>query len=245
MSSIENQADFSQDIHQIWTELYKKLWPQVEQYACQDYLDGAEILDLPKDCVPTVQFLNNAITPRTGWQVERTSVRYTDAVPWYKKFAQRIFLITNYMRSWDEIDWTPEPDMWHDVFGHLPFMVHKHYADLEDLFAPAFLAAKTDEQRDNIKRLAWYSTEFGLIREKGEIKLFGAGLISGSEELDNVIADTVPTRPFTIENVIKHDKAVWEHNQILFVIDSIDELTEELNRYFAPIMAQEEPVVNL
>jgi phenylalanine-4-hydroxylase len=111
------------------------------------------------------------------------------------------------------------------------------------MFAPAFLAAKTDDQRENIKRLAWFSTEFGLIRENGGIKLFGAGLISGAAELDNVMEGRVPTKPFTIENVILHDKAVWEHNQILFIIESVDQLKEELARYFDPVLAGEEPVL--
>ena len=227
---------FSQELHDIWAELYKRLWPRVKESACKDYLDGWEILKLPADRIPSVDYLNSKINPRTGWTIERTAVRYTDAVPWYNKFSQRIFLITDYMRSWEEIDWTPEPDMWHDIFGHLPFMVLKHYAELEELFAPAFLAAKNDEQRDNIKRLAWYSTEFGLIREAGKIKLFGAGLISGAAELDNVMDGRVPTSPFTIENVIQFDKAVWEHNKQLFIIESVDQLKEELGRYFDPIL---------
>lgn len=237
-------VEFPKELHEVWTDLYKKLWPRIERHACRDYLEGAKILNLPVDRIPTLDELNGCITPRTGWTIERTHVRYTDAVPWYKKFDKRIFLITNYMRSREEIDWTPEPDMWHDIFGHLPFMVHKHYAEAEELFAPAFLAAKSPAQRENIKRLAWFSTEFGLIREDGEIKLFGAGLISGGDELDNVIEGRVPTKPFTIENVILHDKAVWEQNSILFIIDSMDQLTAELARYFDPIKAGEDPVLD-
>jgi len=237
------ESRFSEDLYRIWESLYERLWPKVAENACRDYMEGAKILNLPVDRIPTVDELNEKITPRTGWKVERTSVRYTDAVPWYHKFNQRIFLITDYMRSFEEIDWTPEPDMWHDIFGHLPFMVLKRYAELEELFAPAFLAAKTKDQRENIKRLAWFSTEFGLIREEGKIKLFGAGLISGAKELDNVMQGKVPVRPYTIENVILHDKAVWEHNSILFVFDSIDEVKAELARYFEPIKAGEEPVL--
>ena len=110
-------------------------------------------------------------------------------------------------------------------------------AELQDLFAPAFLAAKTDLQRDNIKRLAWFSTEFGIIRENGHKKLFGAGLISGASELDNVLDGRVPIEEFTIENVPRHDKAVWEQNSILFVFDSVEALIAELRRYFDPICA--------
>jgi len=144
------------------------------------------------------------------------------------------------MRSWEEINWTPEPDMFHDIFGHLPFMTLPHYAELQDMFAPAFLAAD-DEQRENIKRLAWFSTEFGLIRENGELKIFGAGLMSGNSEMLNVVNGNVPVKEFTVENVIQFDKAVWEQNSILFVFESFDQLILELKRYFEPIKAGELP----
>lgn len=234
--------EFDADLHKIWNVLYRAQLPKIHEYACSDYLRGFELLELPAEHIPSMEFLNQRITPRTGWRVERTAVRYTDAEPWYHKFNQRTFLITDYMRGWDEIDWTPEPDMFHDIFGHLPFMTLPHYTDLQGMFAPAFLAAN-DEQREHIKRLAWFSTEFGLIRQDGEIKIFGAGLISGRAEMENVIRGNVPVKEYTIENVIGYEKAVWEHNKILFVFDSIDQLKAELRRYFDPIRAGEAPSI--
>jgi len=234
--------EFSAEQHEIWATLYRKQLPGVEKYACRDYLTGFDLLGLPADHIPSLDTVNGRITPRTGWRTERTVVRYTDAVPWYHKFRQRIFLITDYLRSWEELDWTPEPDMFHDIFGHLPFLTLKHYAELEDLFAPAFLAAN-NEQRENIKRLAWYSTEFGLIRENGRLKIFGAGLISGNAEMENVVQGNVPIQQFTIENVTQYDKAVWEHNSVLFVFDSVDQLITELNRYLEPISTRKQPAM--
>ena len=232
---------FTEDQHKLWRELYKRLKPRIEQGACAEYIEGFERLALPEDHIPSVDELTAKITPAVGWGVERTTVRYSDAVAWYSKFNEKIFIITDYMRSWEEIDWTPEPDMFHDVFGHLPFMTLNRYARVQELFAPAFLAAKTDEQRENIKRLAWFTMEFGLIREKGALKLFGAGLISGADELDNSLGGKMPVEPFTIEKVIRHEKAVWEQNNILFEIESMDTLAAELRRYFDPILEGKEP----
>lgn len=237
----QEQVDFTEDQHRLWGALHERLWPRIEAHACQEYLEGAGLLALPRDRIPTVDELNGAITPRTGWRVERTAVRYSDAKDWYAKFATRTFLVTDYMRSWEEIDWTPEPDMWHDIFGHLPFMTLPAYAALEDLYAPAFLAARTDAQRDHVKRLAWFSTEFGLVRQGGQRKLFGAGLISGGSELENVMAGRIEVQPFTIENVIQHDKAVWEQNAILFEFESLAALVAELRRYFDPLVAGRDP----
>ncbi|HLD92767.1 MAG TPA: hypothetical protein VI703_00995 [Anaerolineales bacterium] len=222
---------FSEQQHKVWRDLYARQLPNVQKFACREYLDGFELLDLPADRIPQLNELNAVITLRTGWRTVRTVVRYSDAVPWYHHFAKRQFLITDYMRGRHEMDFTPEPDMFHDIFGHLPFMVLPQYTALQELFAPAFLRA-TPRQRENIKRLAWFSTEFGLIRENGEPKIFGAGLISSFGEIQHVMAGKTPIRPFTIENVIGFEKAIYTFNEVLFIFDSIKALKMELARYF-------------
>jgi phenylalanine-4-hydroxylase len=225
---------FTREQHDVWRELYSRQFPNVRKYACKEYLMGFDILGLPATRIPQLDELNAMITPRTGWRTVRTVVRYSDAVPWYHHFAKRQFLITDYMRGRHEMDFTPEPDMFHDIFGHLPFMVLPEYAALQDMFAPAFLKA-TAEQRENIKRLAWYSTEFGLIREDGELKIFGAGLISSFGEIGHVMGGGTPVHPFTIENVISYDKAIYNYNDLLFEFESMDALKAELARYFGGI----------
>ena len=225
---------FEEEQHAVWRTLFERQLPRVRRWACRDYLEGWDLLALPADRIPGIAELNRRITPRTGWRAVRTSVRYTDAVPWYRHFARREFLVTDYMRSREELEFTPEPDMFHDIFGHLPFMTLPRYAALEDLFAPAFLRAD-DEQRELIKRLAWFSTEFGIICEGGELRAFGAGLLSSIAELEAAMTGAVPLLPFTLENVVRHEKAVWSHNEVLFVFDSVESLAAELTRCFAAV----------
>lgn len=240
MSSLADQtvmdpdADvaFSDEQHAIWKALFAKQAPAVEKYACKEYLEGARRLRLPADRIPSVQWLNERITPFTGWRTVRTTVRYSDAVQWYKHFAQKEFLITDYVRSADELDFTPEPDMFHDVFGHLPYFTLGPYVEIQEMFAPAFHKSKTDEQREAVKRLAWYSTEFGLIRENGEPKLFGTGLISSSGEMEHVLGGKTPLHPFSAEVIVNHEKAIWSYNEQLFVFDSLSALKHELASYF-------------
>ena len=186
----ENQEIiFSDEQHGIWADLFAGIHqPYLLEHLCQEYKNGLVLLQLDPRRIPTVTHLNERITPRTGWHIERTAVRYTLADDWYAKFAQRIFLITDYLRTRDQMEFTPEPDMFHDIFGHLPFLTQKFYARIEDKFAPAYLKA-TQEEREVIKRLAWYSTEFGLVIEDNRIKVFGAGIISGRSELSNTIME--------------------------------------------------------
>ncbi len=224
---------FTAEQHRIWSTLWRRQFPRAQRYACREYLEGFEILGLPTDRIPSLHFLNRRIAPRTGWKTVRTLVRYSDAQPWYQAFARKEFLITDYMRGWPELDFTPEPDMFHDIFGHLPFMVLPRYTELQEMFAPAFQRAGTREKpREDIKRLAWFSTEFGLIRENGDLRVFGAGLISSAGEIENVMAGNVPILPFKIENVLKRDKAIYSYNDVLFAFDSLDALKAELASYF-------------
>jgi len=188
--SVENQEIvFSEEQHAIWADLFVGVHqPYLLEHLCQRFKDGLALLELDPRHIPTVAHLNARITPRTGWRIERTIVRYTLADDWYKKFAQRIFLITDYLRTRDQIEFTPEPDMFHDIFGHLPYLTMEFYARIEDKFAPAYMKATPDE-REVIKRLAWYSTEFGLVVENNRFKVFGAGIISGRAELANTILE--------------------------------------------------------
>lgn len=229
--SAENQEiAFSPEQHSIWADLYAGIHqPYLMEHLCKEYLTGLEQLELDPQHIPTVAHLNERITPRTGWRIERTVIRYTLADDWYKKFAQRIFLITDYLRTRDQMEFTPEPDMFHDIFGHLPYLTMDFYARIEDKFAPAYMKATTDE-REVIKRLAWYSTEFGLVMEDNRLKVFGAGIISGRAEFANTIMEFYR---LSRDNVLNYTENVFDQLQELFfahqddvyrIIDGVNDL---------------------
>lgn len=229
--SAENQEIvFSAEQHAIWADLFAGIHqPYLMEHLCKEYITGFDLLDLDPLHIPTVEHLNSRITSRTGWRIERTVVRYTLADDWYKKFAKRIFLITDYLRTRDQMEFTPEPDMFHDIFGHLPYLTMDFYARIEDKFAPAYLKA-TPEEREVIKRLAWYSTEFGIVIQENCFKIFGAGIISGRAELANTIMEFYR---LSRDNVINYTENVFaqlndlfqSHKQDLFrIIDGVNDL---------------------
>ncbi len=188
-TSAAQEITFTAEQHLIWADLYAGIHqPHFLEHVCQEFSVGLELLQLDPLHIPSIDYLNQRITPRTGWHIERTAVRYTNADAWYTRFEKHVFLITDYLRSRDQMEFTPEPDMFHDIFGHLPYLTQNFYARIEEKFAPAYLKA-TPEEKEVIKRLAWYSTEFGLVIQDGRFKVFGAGTISGRAELANTIKE--------------------------------------------------------
>jgi phenylalanine-4-hydroxylase len=229
--SVENQEiAFSEEQHAIWAGLFPGVHqPYLMEHICEEFKKGLGLLELDPHHIPTLAHLNDQITPRTGWHIERTVVRYTLADDWYKKFAQRVFLITDYLRTRDQMEFTPEPDMFHDIFGHLPYLTMEFYARIEDKFAPAYLKATQDE-KEVIKRLAWYSTEFGLVIQENRFKVFGAGIISGRAEFANAIMEFYR---LSRDTVIDYTADVFEqlneqflsHKTDLYrIIDGVNEL---------------------
>jgi phenylalanine-4-hydroxylase len=202
------------------------------EHICAEWKLGMQFLQLDPGRIPTVKHLIEQITPRSGWRIERTVVRYTMADDWYKKFAQRVFLITDYLRTRDQMEFTPEPDMFHDIFGHLPFLTQEFYARIEDKFAPAYMKATTEE-REVIKRLAWYSTEFGLVTQENRFTVFGAGIISGRKELTRTIMEFYR---LGVDNVIDYSKDVYQQlnhhflankNNLYKIIDGVNALHQK------------------
>jgi phenylalanine-4-hydroxylase len=213
------EISFSAEQHAIWADLFAGVHrSHLLEHICQEYKDGFALLGLDPQRIPTVAHLNERIQPRTGWRIERTAVRYTLADDWYAKFAQRIFLITDYLRTREQLEFTPEPDMFHDIFGHLPYLTQKFYARIEDKFAPAYMKA-TQAEREVIKRLAWYSTEFGLVMEDNRFKVFGAGTISGRSELANTIMEFYRLGR---DNVIDYSGDVFAQLQEHFTVHKED-----------------------
>ena len=161
---------------------------------------------------------------------------------WFTALSNKEFPITSYIRDQKELDFTPEPDIFHDIFGHQPFMCIPEYVEIFNMFASAYSKTKTDQQRRDIGRLAWFGYEFGLIKEEDEIKAFGAGLLSSFSEIQNINSDSIPKKQFSIENVLAGHKpggnrigdrvyGVTENTE-LFVFNSLNHLKSELARYF-------------
>ncbi|MDZ4770557.1 MAG: amino acid hydroxylase [Chloroflexota bacterium] len=211
----------------IWSTLYTRQWANAERHAVRLWLDGVRALDLKSDRIPDFAILSDRIHDLTGWRLVSTEVQYSSGQDWFEALARKEFLITEYIRDADVLDYTPLPDIFHDVFGHLPFLADQRYADYLHRFAQTAIQYTTDE-RKSLGSLWWYTVEFGLLRERGELKALGAGLLSSVAELQRAYSDAVTRRPYTLSAFESLAPSPHNFHETLFVLESFEQVEDAL-----------------
>lgn len=208
-----------------WTILFERAMPRVRRRASRLYLEGQRNLGLTPEHIPNFEQMNEWFKENVGWELVSTDVQYSDGQTWFEHLVRREFLITEYIRERDSLDYTPLPDIFHDAFGHLPWMSHRWYADLVLDFARVMLAADP-EDRPGLGSIWWYTIEFGLIREDGEVKAFGAGLMSSYEEIEVAFSDRVERLPFDPQTIAPVKPSPHELHKKLWILDSVEQLED-------------------
>ncbi len=211
--------------NEVWQILFERQFPNVQKYACQMYFEGHKKLDLLPERLPDFNELNERFQELVGWELVSTDIQYSSGQDWFEHLAKREFLVTEYIRERDSLDYTPLPDIWHDTFGHLPMMANKEYADLVHEYAEVMLRY-TPEERKGLGSIWWYTIEFGLIREQGDIKAFGAGLFSSYEELQITFTDRMLKLPFDPETIAPVAPSPHFIHDKLWIMDSFDQFKQ-------------------
>lgn len=219
----QDWAAYTEEEHGVWGLLYERRMAALRQTGSRLFLEGAQWIGLRPDRVPDLADVNARLAARTGW----SAVAVTGFLPARKFFgclAQRRFPTTVTVRPRSQLDYLPEPDIFHDVFGHVPLHAHPVFADFLQRFGCAASAAVTDAQIEAMARLFWFTVEFGLIREGTGTKVYGSGLISSHGDAANALGPDCDRRPFTLEAVLAQPFEIDHFQQVLFTIDSFDQL---------------------
>lgn len=225
-------SDYTREQHDVWALLFARRMATLRDTGSDVFLRGAEVIGLREDRVPDLAEVNARLAPLTGWRAVPVS-GFLPAPAFFSALSARRFPTTISVRPRAQLDYLPEPDIFHDVFGHVPLHSDPVFAQFLQRFGRLAASARSEEETAAMARLFWFTVEFGLVRERGAIRLYGSGLISSSSDAANALGPSCDRRPFSLGAVLAQPFEIDHLQNVLFVIDSFDELfaaTEEAAR---------------
>lgn len=233
--------DYSSAEHAIWDTLYARQLALLPGRASAAFLHGLEVLRLSDAGIPDFRELSQRLMALTGWQVVAVPGLVPDDV-FFDHMANRRFVAGNFIRRADQLDYLEEPDVFHDVFGHVPMLADPVFADYMAAYGRGGLRALKlggEAYLKYLSRLYWYSVEFGLVEEGGDLRIYGSGIVSSGAESVFALDDDSPNRiGFDLERVMRTEYRIDDFQQNYFVIPSFDELLRvTVETDFAPVYA--------
>ena len=227
---IEQDWDaYSPEQHAVWAELVNRRMPALREHACQEYLDGFEVIGLREDSIPNLALVNRRLEPRTGWNATPVS-GFLPADAFFEMLAARRFPTTTWLRDRQSLEYIPEPDIFHDVFGHVPMHAHPVFADFLQQYGKVCAGLRDKDALERMGRLFWFTVEFGVIRQAGRLKLYGSGLISSHGESNYVLqaesGGGPEIRDFNLDQVLEQEFLVSEMQKVLYAIESFEQIYE-------------------
>jgi phenylalanine-4-hydroxylase len=221
----QDWAAYTPEEHAVWAELVSRRMPQLREHACAAYLEGFEQIGLQADRLPELAAVSARLRPRTGWESTPVS-GFLPAGAFFAMLAARRFPTTTWIRSREALEYTPEPDIFHDVFGHVPMHAHPVFADFLEHYGKVCAGLTRPEDLERMGRLFWFTVEFGVIREGGAVKVYGSGLVSSHGECTRVVegGSGVEVRPFDLEQVLEEPVDTGSMQNVLYAVESFEQL---------------------
>jgi phenylalanine-4-hydroxylase len=235
----QDWASYSADEHARWDTLFSRQSAQLPGRVVDAFLNGLDVLKLSRAGIPDFAELNEHLGARTGWTVAAVPGLVPDAV-FFDHLANRRFVAGRFIREAHQMDYLREPDVFHDVFGHVPLLADPVFADYMQAYGRGGLRAMRLGGLENLARLYWYTVEFGLIRQRNELKIFGAGIVSSHGESIYALSDLAPQRiAFNLKRVMRTNYKIDDYQQTYFVIPSFEDLLRQtVETDFAPLYAE-------
>jgi phenylalanine-4-hydroxylase len=227
---------YTQEEHRTWDTLFERQAKLLPGRASDAYLRGLDVLKLSKPGIPDFEELSERLMKLTGWQVVAVPGLVPDEV-FFDHMANRRFVAGNFIRRPDQLDYLQEPDVFHDVFGHVPMLADPVFADYLAAYGRGGQRALGLDALKYLGRLYWYTVEFGLIEEAAGLRIYGSGIVSSFSESRFALDDPSPNRiGFDLKRVMRTEYRIDDFQQNYFVIPSFDELLRvTVETDFAPL----------
>ena len=230
----QDYASYTAADHDTYRRLYERQRALLPGLASQAFIDALPSLGA-SDRIPRFEEVNERLYKATGWELVGVP-GLIPGVPFFTLLANRKFPVTDWIRKPEEFEYIVEPDIFHDLFGHVPLLFNPVFADYVQRYGQGGLKAQGLGSCEMLSRLYWYTIEFGLIREAGQLRAYGAGILSSSGELAYSVQSPEPQRiPLQLERTMRTRYKIDTYQQTYFVIDSFEQLFEMTAADFAPI----------
>jgi monomeric phenylalanine-4-hydroxylase len=228
-TGVITDVDYTAREQRVWRYVAEELEELQQKYASPFYLRAKKDLGITTDRIPQLTEMNRRLRELTGFRLAPIEglVETRGFLSW---LSYRTMLCTQYIRHHSHPAYTPEPDIVHEAIGHIPMFTNPNFADYSQFIGHGARIA-TDKQLEELGRLYWFTIEFGMVEHEGEIKAYGAGLLSSFGELEHAFSDQVERRKFDLEEVINQDYSYSDMQKLLFVIPSYAELKEVTRKY--------------
>lgn len=232
--------DYSADDHATWATLYARQRKVLDGRASDAFLEAQDAMGMTPDQIPKFSELNKVLEAATGW----TLIGVEGLLPeldFFDHLANRRFPVTWWIRKPEQIDYIEEPDLFHDLFGHVPLLMNPLFGDYMEAYGQGGVKAHGigADALQNLTRLYWYTVEFGLIKENGELRIYGSGIVSSKGESIHCLDSDAPNRiGFDLERIMRTRYRIDTFQKTYFVIDSFEQLIEATRPDFTPIYAR-------
>lgn len=242
----QNWAAYTVEDHAIWDMLWARQTALLPGRAVPEFLAGLDMLRMDRPGIPDFDDINARLMPATGWQVVAVPGLVPDAC-FFEHLANRRFPAGRFIRSRAQLDYLQEPDVFHDVFGHVPLLAHRVFADYMQAYGAGGIRSLNFNALDHLARLYWYTVEFGLIKTSDGLKIYGAGILSSRTESLFALDDESPNRiAFDLQRVMQTLYRIDDFQQSYFVIESFENLLRQtLESDFTPLYAKLEQACDL
>jgi phenylalanine-4-hydroxylase len=230
-TGVITDVDYTEEEQGIWRHVATRLEELHQKHASPFYLRAKRDLGISTDRIPQLSEMSRRLKELTNFRLAPIE-GLVDTRAFLSWLSWRTMLSTQYIRHHSRPEYTPEPDIVHEAIGHIPMFTNQAFADYSQYIGHGARVAN-DKQIEELGRLYWFTVEFGLVEHEGEVKAYGAGLLSSFGELEHAFSDKVERRPFDLEQVIDHDYTYSDMQPVLYVIPSYAELKEVTREYIS------------
>jgi phenylalanine-4-hydroxylase len=219
----QDYSVYNGEDHDVWGILFRRRMEELQDTGSEAFLTGAETIGLDGDRVPDLDEVNGRLIASTGWSAIPVT-GFIEARTFFECLSLRRFPTTVVVRPREQLEYLEAPDIFHDVFGHVPLHAHPTFADFLQTFGAVAAQAERESDIQAMARLFWFTVEFGLVQERGRTRIYGSGLISSAGDAANALGPKCDRRPFSLDAVINQPFEIDRFQDVLFVVDDFRQL---------------------